>query len=186
VLAIGNPFGIGQTVTLGVVGGLGRSGLNLESYEDFIQTDAAINPGNSGGALVNTSGEVIGINTAIATAGGSNGNIGVGFAIPSNRARTVAEQLARGEKVSHPYLGVTLGPGENGGAVVSSVVPNGPAAAAKLERGDVIIAADGRQVNEPDDLIAVVQSSRVGGRVELTYTRNGERRTTSATLAEAP
>jgi putative serine protease PepD len=150
----------------------------------LLQTDAPINPGNSGGALVNTSGQVIGINSAIATSG-STGNIGLGFAIPSNKARDVANALREGKKVSHAALGVNVTPAENGGALVANVVANGAAAKAGLEQGDVITTVNGKTINDADDLIGVIQGSNVGDQVTIVFTRNGAQKTVTATLAEA-
>ncbi|HET8684536.1 MAG TPA: trypsin-like peptidase domain-containing protein [Micromonosporaceae bacterium] len=196
VLALGSPLGLEGSVTAGIVsatnrtiqaGGqgspLGRSAASTIS--GVIQTDAAINPGNSGGALVNLGGEVIGINTAIATAGNGNGNIGVGFAIPGNRAKQVAEALAKGQKVSHPYLGVQVSTAAGGGALVGAVTEGSPAEQAGLQRGDVITKIADSTVADSDDLVSAVQSGKVGDRLELTYTRDGAVRTTTVTLAEA-
>src|SRR5687768_17094724 len=151
VLALGSPLGLQGSVTAGIISAKdrtihagGNSGRQGASISGVLQTDAPINPGNSGGALVNTSSEVIGINTAIATSGNSQGNIGVGFAIPSNRARVVAEQLMRGEKVSHPYLGVSLGSSDETGAVIATVTASGPAAQAGLQQGDIVTRAGGK------------------------------------------
>jgi putative serine protease PepD len=195
VLALGSPLGLQGSVTAGIISSLDRTiqaGDNSQadptrgasSISGLLQTDAPINPGNSGGALVNTRGEVIGINTAIATDGQSNGNIGVGFAIPSNKAKTVAEALQRGEKISHPYLGVAVTPSNEGGAVVGSVTPDSPAAQAGLQRGDVVIRFGEKPVNDSNDLVSAVQAGKVGDRVEVTYTRNGVEKTATVTLAE--
>jgi putative serine protease PepD len=195
VLALGSPLGLQGSVTAGIISSLDRTiqaGENgqsdpsrgASSISGLLQTDAPINPGNSGGALVNTRGEVIGINTAIATDGQSNGNIGVGFAIPSNKAKTVAEALQRGEKISHPYLGVAVTPSADGGAVVGTVTPDSPAAQAGLQRGDVVTRFGDKPVNDSNDLVSAVQAGKVGDRVELTYTRNGVEKTATVTLAE--
>jgi putative serine protease PepD len=194
VLALGSPLGLQGSVTAGIVsardrtirteeqGGAPQQGAT--SISGLLQTDAPINPGNSGGALVNTRGEVIGINTAIATAGQSGGNIGVGFAIPSNRAKAVAEALRAGRKVSHPSLGVSVAPAENGGALVNAVVPGSPAEQAGLQRGDVITRFGDKAVNESDDLVGAVQAGKVGDRVQVTFRRNGSEKTATVTLAE--
>jgi len=196
VLALGSPLGLEGSVTAGIVSATNRTiqageqGSPLQrpaasSISGVIQTDAAINPGNSGGALVNLGGEVIGINTAIATAGSGNGNIGVGFAIPSNRAKQVAEALAKGQKVSHPYLGVQVTTASGGGALVGAVTSGSPAERAGLQRGDVITKIADSTVADSNDLVSAVQAGKVGDRLEVTYTRDGAVRTTTVTLAEA-
>ncbi|GAB3969968.1 S1C family serine protease [Plantactinospora veratri] len=202
VLALGSPLGLQGSVTAGIIsardrtiraGGEGEQQNPFEqpqqqggasSISGLLQTDAPINPGNSGGALVNTKAEVIGINTAILTAGQGSGNIGVGFAIPSNKAKAVAEALQRGEKVSHPSLGVQVTPAENGGALVSGVVPNSPAAKAGLQQGDVVTQFGDRKIGDADDLVGAVQAGKVGDQVQVTYTRNGVEKTATVTLAE--
>lgn len=188
VLAIGSPLGLQGSVTSGIISALDRTiraGEGNISLSGLIQTDAPINPGNSGGALVNTNGEVIGINTAIATGGGGNGNIGLGFAIPSNKAKEVAEQLINGEKVSHPFLGVTVSPAENGGATIESIKSGSPAEAAGLQTGDVITKFDDRVINDSNDLVSAVQSGTVGQKVTVEFIRNGEKKTATVTLGEA-
>ncbi|PZF86358.1 S1C family serine protease, partial [Micromonospora deserti] len=195
VLALGSPLGLQGSVTAGILSARDRTIQAGSSQQDprqgvssisgLLQTDAPINPGNSGGALVNTRGEVIGINTAIATAGqGSSGNIGVGFAIPSNKAKDVAGKLQRGEKVSHPSLGVSVNAADGGGALVAAVTPGSAAEKAGLQRGDVIIRFGDKVINDSDDLVAAVQAGKVGDRVEVTYTRNGSESTATVTLAE--
>ncbi|MEV1285643.1 trypsin-like peptidase domain-containing protein [Micromonospora sp. NPDC049679] len=198
VLALGSPLGLQGSVTAGIISAENRtiqaggeqetpfsSGSPGTSMSGLLQTDAPINPGNSGGALVNTNGEVIGINTAIATSGQSQGNIGVGFAIPSNKAKAVSEALRKGEKVSHPFIGVSVSRGPNGGAVVGAVTAGGPADKAGLQKGDIITKFDGKAVNDSDGLVSAVQSGKVGDRATVTYTRNGAERTATVTLAEA-
>ncbi len=176
VLALGNPFGIGQTVTMGIIGATGRSGLNIEQYEDFIQTDAAINPGNSGGALINARGESIGINTAILS--GSGGNQGVGFAVPINMARNVMDQIIKTGKVTRGYMGagiqeVTpdlaqgLGLKDSRGVVLTQVEPNGPAAKAGLRAGDVVTAIDGKPVATSNELRLRISGTAPGTTVKL-------------------
>jgi putative serine protease PepD len=199
VLALGSPLGLEGSVTAGIVSALDRtirvngeqqqqapqSG-GVRSLAGLLQTDAPINPGNSGGALVNLNGEVIGINTAIATSGQGEGSIGVGFAIPSNRAKQVAEQLRSGERVSHAFLGVNVTDAEGGnGAVVASVQPDSPAAKLGLQRGDVVTKLGAKSINDSDDLVSAVQSAKVNDRMELTYVRNGEQKTATVTLGEA-
>ncbi|WNM36868.1 trypsin-like peptidase domain-containing protein [Micromonospora halotolerans] len=197
VLALGSPLGLQGSVTAGILSARDRTiqageggqqqapQQGASSISGLLQTDAPINPGNSGGALVNTRGEVIGINTAIATAGqGSNGNIGVGFAIPSNKAKDVAEKLQRGEKVSHPSLGVSVAAAEDGGALVSDVVAGSAADKAGLQRGDVITKFGDKVINDSNDLVGAVQAGKVGDRVEVQFKRNGSAETATVTLAE--
>jgi len=180
VLAIGNPFGIGQTVTSGIVSALGRSGLSVEGYEDFIQTDASINPGNSGGALVNLRGELIGINTAII--GPSGGNVGIGFAVPSAMAGAVLAQIARYGEVRRGRLGMEMAdvPPEVqsklrlpslDGALISNVEKESPAARAGLRTGDVVIALNGRPVRSSAELRARLGLTPVGDEVEFSVAR---------------
>jgi putative serine protease PepD len=198
VLAIGSPLGLQGSVTAGIVSALHRTitvGGNQQSpfdtgdgrttLGDAIQTDAPINPGNSGGALVNLNGQVIGINTAIATSG-TNGNIGVGFAISANRARSVADQLIKGEKVSHPYLGVRIADAESGGAEIAQVEPGGPAAEAGLREGDVVTKVGDRPVSGSETLVGAIQSSSVGSELTLTVIRGGSEQTITVTVGEAP
>ncbi|WP_434741558.1 trypsin-like peptidase domain-containing protein [Micromonospora sp. SH-82] len=194
VLALGSPLGLQGSVTSGIVSARDRT-IRAGSQQDpqqgassiagLLQTDAPINPGNSGGALVNTKGEVIGINTAIATAGQSTGNIGVGFAIPSNKAKDVAEKLQRGEKISHPSLGVSVAGAQNGGALVSSVLPGSAAEQAGLRQGDVITRFGDTTVNDSSDLVGAVQARKVGDRVEVRYQRDGAENTVTVTLTES-
>ncbi|MDI1459764.1 trypsin-like peptidase domain-containing protein [Catellatospora sp. KI3] len=189
VLAIGSPLGLQGSVTAGIISARDRTisvGENRgTSLSGLLQTDAPINPGNSGGALVNTKGEIVGINTAIATNGSGDGNIGVGFAIPSNKAKSVAEQIMNGKPVSHPYLGVSVTAADTGGASVGSVSENSPAAKAGLQKGDVITKFAGRIINDSDDLVSAVQSGTVGQQVTVEFTRNGEAKTATVTLGEA-
>src|SRR5215475_7410683 len=176
VVAIGNPFGLQHTVTSGIISGLSRSGIDPKGYEDFIQTDASINPGNSGGALVNLRGELIGINTAILSRSG--GNIGIGFAIPVNMARSVMDQLIKYGTVKRGLLGISIysvtpdiaklyGLGETQGALVSRVVEGSPADKAGIKTGDVIISVNGQNVKTNTELRNTVGMLRVGDKVEV-------------------
>lgn len=182
VLAIGNPFGIGQTVTSGIVSALGRSGLSVEGYEDFIQTDASINPGNSGGALVNLRGELIGINTAII--GPAGGNVGIGFAVPSAMARAVMDQIVRYGEVRRGRLGIEMAdvPAELqrklrlptlDGALIANVEDSSPAERAGLREGDVVISLNGRPIRTSGELRARLGMTPVGDEVEFGILRNG-------------
>jgi serine protease Do/serine protease DegQ len=182
VVAIGNPFGIGQTATSGIVSALGRSGLNVEGYEHFIQTDASINPGNSGGALVNLKGELIGINSAII--GPSGGNVGIGFAVPSVLAKAVMDQLVRFGEVRRGRLGIamrdTVG---TEGALIAEVQPNSPAASAGLQKGDVVTALNGRPVRSAAELRARLGVVPAGETVELRVVHEGKPRELKALIA---
>ncbi len=191
VVAIGNPFGLGQAVTSGIVSALGRSGLRGLGYQNFIQTDASINPGNSGGALVNLRGELVGINTAIFSPSG--GNIGIGFAIPSNLARNVMNQLIAYGEVKRGSLGVqsqdldarlarALELEEGRGAVVTQVVPDSPADLAGLQAGDVIVKLDGKLIASADELANVEGLLPIGKALALDFIRAGKPRSTQLTL----
>ena len=185
VLAIGNPFGIGQTVTSGIVSALGRTGLNVGGYEDFIQTDASINPGNSGGALVDLDGKLVGVNSAIMTPAG--GNVGIGFAVPAAMAREIMDQLIEYGEVRRGQLGIhiqdvtpsiaeALNLDAAVGALVSQVVPGSAADEAGIQAGDVILAIDGRPVEDGSGLRNMIGLMRLGTDMEITYIRDGERR----------
>ena len=194
VVAIGNPFGLGQTVTSGIVSALGRSGLGLEGFEDFIQTDASINPGNSGGALVNLRGELVGMNTAIISPNGS-GNVGIGFAIPANIVRDIMTQLIKYGEVKRGRLGVYIqdltsdlarafGMQQHHGVVISQIMKGSPAEKAGLRAGDVILKVDGKVVNNSGDLHNIVGLLRVGKKVDLEIARNDKVRTVEAVITE--
>jgi serine protease Do/serine protease DegQ len=183
VVAIGNPFGLGQTVTSGIVSALGRSGLGIEGYEDFIQTDASINPGNSGGALVNLRGHLIGINTAILAPTG--GNIGISFAIPVNMVKQLVDQLLQYGRVDRGQLGVTVqdlnpqlarafGIDTVQGALITQVSPDSAAASAGLRLGDVVTAVNGRQIRDAAGLRNAIGLLRVGDTITLDLLRSGQ------------
>jgi len=191
VLAIGNPFGVGLTVTHGIVSALGRNNLNIESFEDFIQTDAPINPGNSGGALLDSKGRVVGINTAIVS--GNGGSNGIGFAIPINLVRSVVDQLVRNGKVARGFMGVGLEEikpdlaeqfGTTHGALVTDVNPDTPAEKAGLKSGDVITKLDGKPVDDPASLRLAVSEMAPGTSVNLEYLRDGKSATVTLKLAD--
>src|SRR5512135_3018725 len=194
VVAIGNPFGLGHTVTSGIVSALGRSGINPEGYEDFIQTDASINPGNSGGALVNLNGQLVGINSAILSRTG--GNIGIGFAIPSNMMKIVMNQLIKYGKVKRGVLGVNIQtlvpeiaqsmglPDGTQGALVSQVVDGSAAEKAGVKAGDVVTAVNGRAVKDAGGLRNAIGLLSVGEKVDLSLLRDGKPRRVTATVSE--
>ena len=196
VVAIGNPFGLQHTVTSGIVSALGRSGINPEGYENFIQTDAAINPGNSGGALVNLRGELVGINSNILSQSG--GNMGIGFAIPSNMVKQVMQQLIEFGEVKRGVLGVSilsltadyrksLGLGDEvQGALVSQVVEGSAAAKAGIEAGDVVTSVDGKPVKGAAELRNMVGMARIGDRIALGILREGKPQRVMATIGEQP
>lgn len=182
-VAVGNPFGLGQTATSGIISALGRSGLNLEGLENFIQTDASINRGNSGGALVNLNGELIGINTAILAPGG--GNIGIGFAIPSNMAKNLSEQLIKHGEVKRGILGIkgtemnsdiakAFNIDTQRGAFVSEVLPKSSAAKAGIKSGDVLVSVDGKRINSFAELRAKIGTSQIGKEITIGLIRSGK------------
>ncbi|WP_417549338.1 DegQ family serine endoprotease [Methylophaga sp.] len=195
VVAIGNPFGLGQTVTSGIVSALSRSGLGLEGYENFIQTDASINPGNSGGALVNLRGELVGINTAIFSPG-QTGNIGIGFAIPSNLVKQITDQLLEHGEVRRAYLGVQMQDitpelaqafgieANRGGAVVTNVMTGSAAEKAGLKVGDVVTAVDGVSLLNADNLRNTIGLLMVGQSIQLDILRDGKAHTLTAKVTE--
>jgi len=196
VLALGNPFGLRQTATMGIISAVGRGGMGIVDYENFIQTDAAINMGNSGGALVDTEGRLVGINTAIFTRTG--GNQGVGFAIPSNLARDVMQSLREKGRVVRGYIGAsvqTLTPelaeamklkGEATGALVGEVTPKSPAEKAGIKSGDVITSVNGKKINDARELRLMIGSMAPGTKVRLETNREGQKKTLDGDLAEMP
>jgi serine protease Do/serine protease DegQ len=193
VVAIGNPFGLGQTVTSGIVSALGRSGLGIEGYEDFIQTDASINPGNSGGALVNLRGELVGINTAIIAPGG--GNVGIGFAIPTNMAMSLMAHLVAHGEVNRGRLGVAVqdltpdlanafGLNSHHGAVITQILKGSPAEKAGLKTSDVIISINGKKIKNSASIRNAVGLLRVGDSVSIKVLQKGKERVVTAIIAE--
>ena len=190
VFAIGNPFGVGETVTHGIVSAVGRDSMGIEEYENFIQTDAPINPGNSGGALLNSAGELIGINTAIVTRSGSSA--GIGFAIPSNMVKQIAKQLIEHGEYKRGFLGVSITNissdmssfyGDKFGALVTSVGDDTPAKKAGLKRGDLIIAVDDKKVQSASSLKNIIGSYQPGDTVKITFIRDKKQKTTKVKLA---
>ena len=195
VLAVGDPFGVGQTVTMGIVSAKGRANMGIVDYEDFIQTDAAINPGNSGGALINLRGELVGINTAILSRTG--GYQGIGFAIPVGMARPIMDSLIARGKVIRGYLGVSIqdvtrelssaiGLGAERGVLVANVVDGGPAARGGLRSGDVVVRINNRAVEKAAHLRNAVAAAKVGKPVQVEIIRDGKHQTLSVVLGEAP
>src|SRR6187402_3556813 len=195
VLAIGNPFGVGQTVTMGIVSAKGRTDLGIEAYEDFIQTDAAINPGNSGGALINAEGKLVGINTAILSRSG--GYQGIGFAIPSNMASPIMESLKKSGKVIRGWLGVAIQDVDQEladamklpaatGILLSDVKPGTPAAKAGLARGDVVLKVDGKVVDTSGQFRNVIAASGSKHKVRLDLIRDGKAVAADVELGEMP
>jgi serine protease Do len=195
VLAIGNPYSLSHTVTMGIISAVGRANVGIADYEDFIQTDAAINPGNSGGPLVNVKGELIGINTAIFSRTG--GYQGIGFAVPSNMVRIIMDQLVQRGKVTRGWIGVTIqeltqelsqkfGASSANGALVSDVMKGSPAAKAGIKRGDIIIGFNGKQVKDVSNLRNLVAQSKIGKVVGMKILRSGKKYTIKVTIKEFP
>jgi serine protease Do len=195
-LAIGNPFGVGQTVTKGIISATGRGNLGIEAYEDFLQTDAPINPGNSGGALINDRGELVGINTAIISHG-SGGSQGIGFAVPANLARNVLDQILKTGHVTRAYLGIypqdvtpamakAFGEKESQGILVGDVSANSPAQKAGIQRGDIILQINGKPVTDSNQLRMSVSMMLPGSELKLKILRNGTERDETVKLAEMP
>lgn len=194
VLAIGNPFGVGQTVTMGIISALGRSDLGINTFENFIQTDAAINPGNSGGALVDTRGNLVGINTAIYSRTG--GSQGIGFAIPASSARSIMEQIIKTGQVTRGWIGIQIQEVTSElaqafnlpqkGALISGLTRNGPAARAGLQPGDVLIAIDGKPINDSHGVLENVASLPPGQLAKATILRNGKKMEAVLQIAQRP
>jgi serine protease Do len=195
VLAVGSPYGLTETVTAGIISGMGRGGMGIVDYENFIQTDASINPGNSGGALVDTEGRMVGLNTAIFSQSG--GNVGIGFAIPSNIARQALESIRQKGRVVRGYLGIYLQPltqkladafkiNELSGALVGEVNPKSPAEKAGIKNGDVIVEVNGKKVEDPRGLRLTVSGMAPGTKVQLKLVRDGKEKTVEAELGELP
>jgi putative serine protease PepD len=174
-VAIGNPLGLPQTATAGIVSGLGREIQAPDGFQidEVIQTDAPINPGNSGGPLLDERGRVIGVNSQIATSGAGGGNIGIGFAVPSNTAREVVPQLEQGQAPKRPWLGLSTSPAAGGGAEVQSVTPGSPADRAGLDQGDVIVGVDGQRVADPDDVASAITDNEPGDEIGVELRRGG-------------
>jgi putative serine protease PepD len=187
-LAIGYPLGLDRTATAGIVSGLERDiqAPNGFSIDKVIQTDAPINPGNSGGPLLNAQGQVIGVNSQIATAGGGNGSVGIGFAVPANTVKQVLPQLERGAAPEHAYLGVSTGAAPNGGAQVGEATADGPAAQAGIQAGDVITEVDGDRVQAPEDVAAAIEDAKPGDKVDVKVQRGGSEQTIQVTLGQRP
>lgn len=194
-LAIGDPFGVGQTVTRGIISATGRGNLGIEDYEDFIQTDAPINPGNSGGALINDRGELIGINTAILTHG--QGSEGIGFAVPVNLAHQVMDQILKNGKVVRAYMGIlpqdmttdmakAFGQKDARGVVVGDVTPNSPAQESGIRRGDILLEMNGRPVENSNQLRNSISMMQPGTEIKLKMLRGGSERDVTVKLAEMP
>jgi len=195
VLAIGNPFGLNQTVTMGIVSAVGRANVGIADYEDFIQTDAAINPGNSGGALVNAAGQLVGINTAIFSRSG--GYMGIGFAVPSNMVKKVMESLVSQGKVTRGWLGVSIqgideelakhfGLKSQDGVLVNEVMKDTPAEKAGIKEGDVIISFDNKKTSDPSALRNIVAETKVGAKVSIVVMRDKRQKTLTAVITEQP
>ena len=188
VVAIGYPLGLDRTATAGIVSGLKREiqAPNGFSIDKVIQTDAPINPGNSGGPLLNARGEVIGVNSQIATAGGGNGSVGIGFAVPSNTVRQVLPELEKGAAPAHAYLGLATAQAPDGGAQVGQVTAGGPAADAGIQPGDVVTEVDGDAVKDPEDVAQAIENNKPGDRVEVTVRRGGSQHKIEVTLGQRP
>jgi serine protease DegQ len=195
VLAIGNPFGVGQTVTMGIVSALGRNQLGINTFENFIQTDAAINPGNSGGALIDTNGNLLGINTAIYSRTG--GSLGIGFAIPVTTVKTVMESIIKTGQVTRGWIGVELQDitpeladsfrlKKSSGAIIAGVIRGGPAESAGMRPGDILLAVEGEQVNSTADLLNMISQLQPGQQATLTILRQNQESELSVQIGKRP
>ncbi|TFW22136.1 Do family serine endopeptidase, partial [Massilia arenosa] len=195
VLAIGNPFGVGQTVTMGIISAMGRNNLHINDFEDFIQTDAAINFGNSGGALIDTSGHLLGINAAIYSQSG--GSVGIGFAIPVSTARTVMEAIIKTGQVERGWIGIesqditpeiadSFNLKQENGAIIAGVVRNGPADKAGMKPGDILIAVNGQAVTDTNVMLNLIAALKPGGKAKLTVLRKNKQSTVDVNVGRRP
>ncbi|WP_211442868.1 Do family serine endopeptidase [Collimonas humicola] len=195
VLAIGNPFGVGQTVTMGIISALGRSHLGINQFENFIQTDAAINPGNSGGALIDTNGNLLGINTAIYSRTG--GSLGIGFAVPMTTAKTVMESIINTGHMVRGYIGVepqditpelaeSFGLTRKTGAIIAGVIKSGPADKAGLKPGDILVAIEGKPITDSTDMTNLIAQLQPGSKAKLTVLRKAQESTVEAIIGKRP
>jgi serine protease DegQ len=195
VLAIGNPFGVGQTVTMGIISALGRNHLNINTFENFIQTDAAINPGNSGGALIDTNGNLLGINTAIYSRSG--GSLGIGFAIPVSTAKMVMESIIKTGSVVRGWIGVepqditpelaeSFGLNRKSGAIIAGVQRNGPADRAGMRPGDILLAVEGKPVTDTTEMLNLIAQLTPGIKAKMTVQRKLQETTLDVTIGKRP
>jgi serine protease DegQ len=195
VLAIGNPFGVGQTVTMGIVSALGRNHLGINTFENFIQTDAAVNPGNSGGALVDTHGNLLGINTAIYSRSG--GSLGIGFAIPVTTVKTVMESIIASGQVVRGWIGVepqditpelaeSFGLSKKSGAIIAGVLKGGPADKAGMRPGDILVAVEGKPVSDTTDMLNIIAQLTPGNRAKMTVLRKSQEATLDVAVGKRP
>jgi serine protease DegQ len=195
VLAIGNPFGVGQTVTMGIISAVGRNNLHINQFENFIQTDAAINFGNSGGALIDTSGNLIGINSAIYSQTG--GSVGIGFAIPVTTAKSVMEAIIKSGQVVRGWIGIesqditpelaeSFGLGRKSGAIIAGVVRNGPADRAGMRPGDILLAVQGKDVADTNQMLTLIAQLAPGAKAKMTVMRKNRQSTLDVTVGKRP